>query len=228
MGKLSEAQTEITRKSLFFGALPETVYSAIIKQAKVVNRDAGATLFRQGEQAEAVFLVLDGLIKLSVWSSDGDETVVDIMHAGNSFAEALIFQNAGYPVTATALLESHLLMVPNTTIRSEFNANPEAFGAVITSTFIHLRKLVRQVEQLKSTSGHERVARYLLTLSQSQADPSDMKLPYDKQTLASLLGIKPETLSRAFNRLKDHGVHVDGPRIRIKNRSALRQFLSRD
>ncbi len=46
-------------------------------------------------------------------------------------------------------------------------------------------------------------------------------LPQEKRLLASYLGMTPESLSRAFKALRDHGVHIDGMRVTITDPAAL-------
>ena len=46
-------------------------------------------------------------------------------------------------------------------------------------------------------------------------------MPYDKRTLASLLGMTPENLSRAFGTLKPYGVVVDGARVTLTDLDGL-------
>ena len=72
--------------------------------------------------------------------------------------------------------------------------------------------LVGQIEGLKARSGVQRVAEFLLDLSAGREGEVSVALPYNKALIAGRLGIKPETLSRAFARLRDHGVrHVEMP-----------------
>ena len=70
----------------------------------------------------------------------------------------------------------------------------------------------------------ERVANYLLAQSARQGDPHHIVLPYGKRVLASLLGMTPENLSRAFAQLADYGVQVRGPEIHLARPRALERL----
>ncbi|VVM24709.1 hypothetical protein BSPWISOXPB_257 [uncultured Gammaproteobacteria bacterium] len=78
---------------------------AQISQSTVFVRVASQQrLFEQGQTAKDFFLLVDGKIKLAFLSSEGFEKVVDVIHPGHSFAEAVMFLGKKrYPLNATAL-----------------------------------------------------------------------------------------------------------------------------
>ncbi len=106
--------------------------------------------------------------------------------------------------------------------------SPEVAIAMLSSTFAHLHSLVAQIEQLKAQTGAQRVAEFLLDLATCPSGACDVTLPYDKVLIAGRLGMKPESLSRAFGRLKDHGVTVRQNVAHIQDVSALRDYVEED
>ncbi|MEX0344146.1 MAG: Crp/Fnr family transcriptional regulator [Rhizobiaceae bacterium] len=223
---LSQQEIDCLKKTDFFGALPQEVFEHLLAHAHVIKLKTGTEIFHQGDEAHAVYCVVKGVIKLSVASKNGDTVVVDIFHPGSSFAEMMAFRDVPYPVTATALADSRVVAIPKSLIRHELKTNPVAYSAVLTAAYTHLHRLIRQVEQLKAASGLERVAGFVLAHAEKETNSCSILIPYEKQTLASMLGIKPETLSRAFKRLEGHGLAVRGPIVEIRNRSALEKFLN--
>lgn len=222
---LTEKERALVKSSAFFGSLPTDVFEAVVSRCRVIKLREGDPLFRQGEPAQSIFAVLDGMVKLSRTSQAGDEVVVEVFQPGASFAEALAFKSALYPVSATALLDCRILEAPNEVVKTEIMAQPEGFGAILGATFAHLHSLLNQIEELKSSSGHRRLARYILAKATFDGVAVVAELPFEKQVLASLLGIKPETLSRAFRKLEAHGLSVDGRKVRVADPDALRLFI---
>lgn len=55
-----------------------------------------------------------------------------------------------------------------------------------------------------------------------------MVLPYDKVLIAGRLGMKPESLSRAFAKLRDQGVTIRQNNAAIADIAALRDFSEED
>ena len=227
MASFSELDLGRIQASVFFGSLPPSMFDALLRKSRLTTLHAGQRLFVQGEQANAVFAVVEGLIKLTVEKPDGSEVLVETFHAGTSFAEALAFGNEVYPVSATAIVESKVLIAPSEVVQYEVRKNPEAMSAILAATYRHLHALVRQIEDLKGNSGTERLARYILARTDASVGKSAMEIPFDKRVLASLLGMKPESLSRAFRRLAAFGVSSERRVIRLSDPAALKTFVER-
>ncbi len=174
-----------------------------------------------GEEADAVFCVVSGLVKLSIHQSDGEEAVIEVFQPGQSFAEALAFRAGTYPATAVALVDSEVFVAPSRVLQTVIRDNPDAVPAILAGTYSHLHSLVRQIESLKANSGLERLARYIVAATEDAPGGETAELPFEKKVLASLLGMKPETLSRQFNRLEPYGVTLQKRRIVIRDRKAL-------
>lgn len=223
---LNEADLGSLKQSIFFGALPEDVFNTVVAHAEILNVKSGEAISQQGHPAAAIFCVATGAIKLTVVGSGGREVVVDIFEPGSSFAETLLFRKGNYPVSAIALKPSTVVAIPKSVIETELRAHPEAIPDVLSAAYSHSHRLVRQVEHLKASSGLQRVADFLLTLAERHDEAVRFEIPYEKQTIASMLGIKPETLSRSFRRLTEHGVRVDGPIVEIRDRAALQALLN--
>ena len=78
----------ITRVAVFRGLKPETVQH-IIEPATAVALQRHELIMRQGDPATAFFIVIDGCLKLYRNNLSGDETVIEIMTKGDSFAESI-------------------------------------------------------------------------------------------------------------------------------------------
>lgn len=87
---------------------------------------------------------------------------------------------------------------------------------------------MEQVEQLKARSGVQRVAEFLLDLATVTKGSCSVVLPYNKALIAGRLGMKPESLSRAFARLRQHGVKIDAAMAYIDDLDALRELAAED
>lgn len=217
----------ITRVAIFRGLRSETA-EQIIAPATVVMLRPHDWLFRQGDPATAFFIVIDGWVKLYRVTPSGDETVIHILTKGESFAEAVAFTGNRYPATAEAVTDARVGRVPADHVVRCIRDSPDIALAMIASTSQHLHHLVQQVEQLKAQSGVQRVAEFLASLSLVKQGKCAIALPYDKVLIAARLGLTPESLSRAFARLRSVGVVIDASQVVVKDIAKLRQIAADD
>ena len=88
-----------------------------------------------------------------------------------------------------------------------------------------LHGLVEEIERLKANTGVERVAEFIMSLCPAHGGECEIQLPYDKALIAARLGMKPETLSRAFARLRDVGVNMGDGTAVIADVGRLRHYV---
>lgn len=81
--------------------------------------------------------------------------------------------------------------------------------------------LVYEIEALKSQNADQRLAHFLLKLCPRGEERCRFRLPYDKRLIAAQLGVKQETLSRAFAKLREIGVRTETRDILVESVSRL-------
>jgi len=219
---------EIARQSLLLRNMPDDVVDRLARESTLRSFRRGETVFMQGESAQAIHVVLGGWIKLYRVSPNGAEAVVSVFTRGQSFGEAAALQNGSYPVSAEAATESRLMQIPTRALFALVREDPEIAMSMLASTFHHLHSLVSQVEQLKAHSGEQRVAEFLLDLCPVDEGTCTVTLPYDKVLIAGRLGLKPESLSRIFSRLRNHGVTIRKNHALIADVRSLRARANED
>ncbi len=218
----------IARRSLLLASMPPAVSDRLLSQAHIRSFDRGATIFLQGERASAIYIVADGWVKLYRIAPNGTEAVVGVFTKGSSFGEAVALRSDTYPVAAEAVTDCTLVRIEADTFLRMISESPEIAISILTATFAHLHSLVAQVEQLKAQTGSQRVAEFLLELAHCPSGACDVTLPYDKVLIAGRLGMKPESLSRAFARLKHQGVTIRQNVAHIHDIAALRDYAEED
>ena len=225
---LSDPLRQIALKSRLLAALPEDLRPALLASARLVALQRGDSLFHRGDTAHAVHVVVEGWVKLYRVAPSGAEAVVAVMTRGQSFGEPIALRRAPYPVSAEASTDCRLIALPAQALLDMLRDRPEAAIAILSATFLHLHQLVEQIEQLKARSGAQRVAEFLLELCPSGAESATVTLPYDKALIAGRLGMKPESLSRAFARLREHGVRINQTSAAIGSVSRLQALTEAD
>jgi len=217
----------ISRIAMFRGLKPETVLH-ITAPARVMMLKAHDTLFRQGEKATAFFIMIDGWTKHYRINLSGDEAVIHVLTRGDSFAESVALTGALFPATAEAATDARIVRIPADHVVRCIGENPEIALAMIASTAQRLQDLMLHVEQLKAQSSIQRLAEFLVSLAPVTDGPCVITLPFDKSLIAARLGVKPESLSRAFAKLRLAGAVVHSARVAVKDVAKLRLLATND
>lgn len=227
---LTLAERETARRSPLLASLPQTSEARLLEGAWVQSAPAGQIIFQQDEPAEALFIVLEGWVKLYRMAPSGAEAVVATLCDGQSFGEAAALCGQPYLMSAEAIAPARLLRLDAGHVRRLLRSDPVLATSMLAPAFVHLEQLVTHIEELKARTGVQRVAEFLLTL---EAGPEGERsgavaLPYSKALIAGQLGMKPETLSRAFARLREHGVQTDAAGVHIEDVGRLRDLVAEE
>jgi CRP-like cAMP-binding protein len=223
---LTHEDWAILRQSAILRDLPAADLTALVDERSVRAIERGHVLFQQGDPARAFFLVLGGQVKLSRVNPGGDEAVVHIYGAGESFAEAAMFLGGRYPVAAEAVVPSRVMHIESDLLRRKVAERPEIAFAMMASMSRHLKVLVDQIEKMKLLTADQRVAEFLLGLCGGRTGAVTVNLPHEKGLIANRLGMKPATFSRAIARLRELGVEVTGNQASIRETAAVVAFVN--
>ena len=228
MAKLTAGDLQIiSRIAVFRGLKAETV-EHIVAPATALMLRPHEGIMTQDDPATAFFIVINGWVKLYRTTPSGDDTVIEMITRGHSFAEAVAFTGNRYLATAEAVSETRVARIPADHLVRCIRQSPDIALGMIASISQHMHHLVQQVEQLKVQSGVQRVAEFLASLSLAEQGHCAVVLPYDKLLIAGQLGLTPESLSRAFARLRGIGVVVDASHVVVKDVAKLRQLANDD
>ena len=219
---------EIVRRINILRGLNPLMVERLIAPATVRSLREGETVFRQGDPADAFFIVIEGWVKLYRITLSGEEAVISLFTKGDSFAEAVAFTGQPYPATAETVSKARIVRIPASHVVKCIRTMPDIALAMIASTSQHLHNLVYQVEQLKAQTGVQRVAEFLVSLAGVDHGSCTIALPYDKVLIAGRLGLKPESLSRAFAKLRPLGVEVHSAHVLVQDLGKLRAYANSD
>lgn len=218
----------LVRAVPLFAGLPFASLNALLADARVREHARGATLFLQGDPADRFFVVLDGWVRLYRETPDGAEITIALFARGESFAEAAMLGPGQFPVCAVVAEPSRLLNVPASSFLGALEADRMLCRNLMASMARRLQAFVRQIEALSRRSTVERLAAFLVKLCEGRRPPVVIELPLDKTLVAARLGMQPETLSRAFARLRRLGVTTAGHAVRIEDIDALKGLAESD
>lgn len=193
--------------------------------------EKGDYLFHEGEPSRGFYVVQSGAVNVHRVNALGEEQVIHVFRAGDSFAEATLASPKGCHADARAVEPTHVLLVQKDGILDLLKRQPELAMRMLGSMSNHLRVLVGQMEDLALKDVETRLANWLLKrcLNPSANQPARIVLTMSKQMLAAELGTISETLSRTFAKFREQKlVAVKGRTITVLSPIRLRQLLQRN
>lgn len=186
-------------------------------------------LYRAGDGFEAIFAIRTGSFKTDVLLEDGRDQVTGFQMTGEILGLDGI-SSERHSCNAVALEDSEVCVIPFAKLEDlsrEVEALQRQFHKVMS------REIVRDhgvMMLLGSMRAEERLAAFLLNLSQRFTargfSPAEFHLRMTRDEIGSYLGLKLETVSRAFSRFQDEGlVSVQQKHIRILDIAGLKRLL---
>jgi CRP/FNR family transcriptional activator FtrB len=203
-----------------FAEMAEANFDDLVKAAFLQRFPPQVQLITEGDPADFLHIVMEGGVELFA-SANGRETSIEIMRPVSTFILAAILRDAPYLMSGRTVESSQVLMIPAEKVRSVFAVDNAFARAVVRELSGRYRGVVKSLKNQKLRNAVERLANHLLRLDLEQGGQGTLELPIDKRTLAALLGMTPENLSRAFATLKPYGVEVNGRAIRLTDPDAL-------
>jgi CRP/FNR family transcriptional activator FtrB len=206
---------------LFAGAA-EATYQGLMAGAYLQRFPAHTTLIQEGDATDFLYVLMDGSVELvGTWNEK--EMSLGLMEPVAVFVLAAVALDAPALTTAETRERSEVLLVPAAAVRRAMESDPAFAAAAIREMAVAYEGMVRSIKNQKLRGGVERLANYLVA-EQARQGGDAIVLHHEKRVLASLLGMTPENLSRAFSALTDYGVSVHGAQVTIGLPKALKRL----
>ena len=207
----------------YLHGLPEGVLVALAARTQLRRFAAAGVIFNEGDPSAGLFLIEQGVVKISRFSQKGREHILHLLHRGDTFNDVAALDGGPNPATATAYTDAAVWHVGHADLRDVADQHPALDWAFITSLAGRTRHLVGLVEDLTARSVKGRLARLLLEQAQANA-AAEIPALLTQEEMANRLGTVREMVSRALRSLAAQGViEFDRHRIVILDADQLAQ-----
>lgn len=163
--------------------------------------EAGAQLIQEGEPADDVFTLTEGMLKLYKLMPDGRRQITGFMVPGDFIGLAY---GRSYVYSAEAVTVSAACRFRRVALLQKMEEHPELEHRLLSQASNELAAAQAQMLLLGRKSARERLASFLLGLAErrGQASGEALPLPMSRSDIADFLGLTIETVSRVFTALK--------------------------
>jgi len=206
---------DIVRSLPLFANMTEANLDAMLTGSFLQRFPATVVLFSESDLTDFLHVLVEGQVELFASANDREGTMT-LVRPVSTFILASALVDGAYQMSARTLESSRILMIPAENIRAAMKRDQDFAAKAVLELADCYHGVVRAYKNIKLRTAVERLANYLLKQHRRQGEKGVITLPVEKRILASMLGMRPENLSRAFATLKPYGVAVDGTDIRFQ------------
>ncbi|WP_373458375.1 Crp/Fnr family transcriptional regulator [Neorhizobium huautlense] len=185
----------------------------------------GDAVFDQGSPASHFFLLLNGRLKVSQVTPQGEQVIVRMVNPGDLFGIAKALQRTDYPGTALCVSEAVALCWPMDLWSQMIEQNPRLAVTAMTAIGQRLQEAHTRIREISTEDVERRVAHAVLRLSEQagreEGDGLRIDFPITRQDIAELTGTTLHTVSRILSAWEGRGL-VTGGRQKLLVRDVAR------
>ncbi|HZJ69026.1 MAG TPA: Crp/Fnr family transcriptional regulator [Candidatus Eisenbacteria bacterium] len=227
-----------------FDGLNHSVYRDYCEQTNVNLYWKGEFVAREGDVSLGVGIVLEGQLAKQKYSPDGDSATLDLLEAGDTFGEDLIFsQDNKYTFSLEAVSHVKLVYVKRDDIYEMINRSPQMLSNLLSLLSNHIHTQNKRIYTLSQRTLRQKISAYLLDLLEQQlindnttleeasriVSTQAVELPASKEVISRLLAMPRPSFSRELISMeKDNLLRVSGRIIWLTDLEGLENGVTRD
>lgn len=176
-------------------------------------------IYLQGEDAERLYYLKKGCVRIFISSEQGTEKTLSILKAGALFGEAAFFEGLPRTSCASTLEKSEIIAINRRDLLNTFEKNPDLAIDMLKYLSRTIRMLSIQVDHMTFLQADKRLAKMLISLSEH------CKVYATHEELASLIGVSRVTVSKLLIKfVKNQWIRTQYRCIVIRNLVELQKF----
>lgn len=187
---------------------------------------SGMTLFTRGAEAQFVYVIDAGVVRIVRLAPNGQRRILAFMIAGDLFGipDCGVYANTAETVSPTTVYK-----LPWPKLRQVMTQDSQLQLSLLIKLAHDFRQAQRQMMMLGQQSAHHRLALFLLDFLRNPGffdeARAELTIPVNRFDIADYLGTTRETAARAFARLEDDGLirRLNPHRIEILNMKGLQR-----
>lgn len=227
-----EYRLKIIGRLPFFRHLPADAITRINSLFHDSDIPANERIYFEGDEAEYLYLVAMGKVKLVRNTASGREVLLDILQGGDHFGSLSTFGGRVHTETAIAQTDSCILRISAADFDRILAVHPDVTRKVLEAVSQRLAESQEIVKQLSTYTVEQRIASALLRLAsklgETRGEAVLIQLPFSRQDLAAMTGSTTETVSRVMSRFAEEGLVKSGRKwVTILNPKRLEELVKK-
>jgi CRP-like cAMP-binding protein len=207
---------EINRLELapIFKDLDDLQLIEVLQAGRQREVEPDTFLYMQGDEAISFYLLLNGRIKLTQVTPDGQEIILRYASPGESFGLIAVLTEQTYPVSAYVVNNSRILVWQRSEMNTLMGRMPTMAMNALRILSGRVREFQDRIRELSTERVEQRIARAVLRLAHQTGKKVPqgifLDLPISRQDLAEMTGTTLFTVSRTLSKWETMGLIITG------------------
>ena len=204
-----------------FTELPASAKRELLACSRHSSHKRGSVLVQEGDEVESIIIVRSGRIKTYKVSLDGEEHVLDVLHAGQTLWHGMFTTDHVYRYSVACLTDVELCRIHCADFELMLANHPDVALGLIRMVCTELDDAEEKIMMLGIRDPRRRLAEFLIARDHSCEGP---EIRLKLEDIAGSIGLRPETVSRNIARFVREGlVERSGRgRLRVLDHDALK------
>ncbi|MBB6622157.1 Crp/Fnr family transcriptional regulator [Clostridium gasigenes] len=215
-----------------FDSLSSDELNRVVEISQDMCLKKGETLFLEGDLVSKLFIISDGIVKITKNTGEGKEQIINVLTVGDFFGESNILGNTiESNVSAITVKDTQLCTISRKDLEGILYYNPSICLKLLAELSKRLVEVENLTKSLSSNDPEARIGCMLLEFADKYGKESNGKieidLPLNREGMANYCGIARETLSRKLTYLEREGILeiIGTKKIVIKNVESLELLM---
>jgi CRP/FNR family cyclic AMP-dependent transcriptional regulator len=218
------------RNVSIFEELPERDLEKIAKLGTRKKFSKGNIILMEDEIGSALFIIIDGKVKVSRLDETGREAVLSILGSGEVFGEMSLLDGMKRSATCSALTDTEVLIIYRDDFLNLLQKYPQIAISLLKEMAQRLRKADLQIKSLSLKDAEGRVGCVLILLADDLGKMYKGQVVVEEiptqQDLANMAGTSRETVSRVMTKFEKQGlIKVEGRKLIILEYEKMKQMF---
>jgi CRP-like cAMP-binding protein len=212
------SRTRVLARCPLFADLPERDLAELAAVAQLRRFGKGQVVFSEGEDADTLLVVQQGLLKATSGSAEGENFLLAVAEPGDSLGELIVADGGPRSATVTAVTDAQVLSLRRADVLRVADTSPALTRALLVAMATVVRRLTGSAADLVFLDIPRRVAKLLLDLPAGGVVLTQLEM-------ADRVGASRQSLNAALQDFQRRGwITVARRAVDVRDRAALRRF----
>lgn len=208
--KLSPVEFDTIAGASLFRGLEKEAIEELVSASGVQAKDDGSFFFLEEDAAGQCFVLLDGKVKLTQVTPEGQQVILGYLVPGRVFGVIAVLKKMTFPVSAEAVGDCRALKWNQSTLNNLMETYPRMALNALHIMAGQIREFQNRVRELATQQVEQRIALAVLRLARQSGTKTNqgvlIDLPLSRQDLAEMTGTTLYTVSRVLTEWEKNGL----------------------